>query len=87
MGLGSDISGIYTIAAWPMAAISDVQGDNSSNALVGLGVGGVVAYVWLGDPLPYIQDGNVVMLGVMYGVIGVGYWAGSMLADKITNSQ
>lgn len=87
MGLGSDITGITTIALWPMAAVNDVQGGSSSNALLGLGVGGTAAYMWLGDPLPYLRDGDVVMLAVMYGVLGVGYWAGSTLADKITNMQ
>lgn len=82
MGFFDSVTGVYTIATWPMAAMSDISDSPVKGlAATAVAVGGPL--IIFGNPVTAAQNQDFVTLGLMYGVAGVGYWLTQTIVNKV----
>jgi hypothetical protein len=77
---------MYDVVAWPMALAGSFGGEPVPSAVGAAGGAGVVYYVW-GNPIPLIEEMDLMKIGMAYIAFGVAFVAGREVARKVNNAM
>lgn len=82
-GVISMVEATTTVATWPAVAASKVT-DQPMTAAGGVAAAIGVPYLLLGNPIPLLQQGDFINLGIYYVIGGVAFLGVSTAADKMS---